>query len=71
MPTMAEKCSNQQSTTICTQEENHPTQCIDKDQNVSIQTIVNELKSIKETILHLGAKIDTSYNDLTKMQLKM
>ena len=66
MPTTAEKCSKQQSTTIGTQEENHPTQCIDKDQNVSIQIILNELKSIKETILHLGAKVDTSYNDLAK-----
>ena len=28
--------------------------------------MLNELKSIKETILHLDAKVDTSYKDLTK-----
>ena len=47
-----------------TQEKDHPTHSIETDQNTSIQTILNKLKSIKETILHLGAKVDTSYKDL-------
>ena len=45
-------------------EKDHSTHSIETDQNTSIQTILHELKSIKETILHLGAKEETSYNNL-------
>ena len=64
MLTTDTNCSRQQPTSISTQEKDYPTHSIETDQNASIQTILHELKSIKETILHLGAKVDTSYKDL-------
>ena len=65
-----EKCSENQSTNIDTQAENPPTQCIENDQNASIQTILHELKIIKETIVHLGTKVETSYKDLSMSSTK-
>ena len=46
------------------QEKNHPTQSNELDQNALMQTILHEIKSIKETIHLLGEKVDTSCKKL-------
>ena len=60
---------NQTTTSSYAQEEHNLNQHIDEAQSTPIQIVLDELKSIKETILHLDAKIDTSYNELTKNAL--
>ena len=66
IPKESDKTPIQSSASAYVQKENNPTQHTDEVQSTSIQLLVNELKSIKETILHLDAKVDTSYKELTK-----
>ena len=52
------------------QEKDHSTLTTETDQNISIQTILHELKSIKETIVHLGVKVDISNKNLATNSMK-
>ena len=60
IPNESDKILIQPSASNYVEEENIPIQHTDEAQSTSIQIVLNELKSIKETILHLDAKVDTS-----------